>query len=269
MALCKKLFVTPGGYHAWLKRTPSSQQLSNATLLIEIKRVHQASDECYGYPRVHAKLNQEGITCGKHRVARLMRENDLKGKKFRRYKRHRPQHHIADNSTNLLRKRETVTSINQVWVGDMTFIRVGEDWAYLCVIMDLYSRKILSWTFARYRSAELVTQAVHKAAATNRCTSQTICHTDQGSEYTSHLYQDTLAKYQLQMSMSRKGHCWDNASMESFFHSLKTEMIYFNQFKTLTEAKSYITKYLKFYNNERIHSGIKYLTPLLCEQQAA
>lgn len=267
--MCAKLFVTPSGYHAWRKRNPSQQILNNEILLVEIRRVHKESNECYGYPRVHAKLNQEGIPCGKHRVARLMRENDIKGKKFRRYRRHRPQHHIADNSTNLLRKRSPVTSISQVWVGDITFIRVGDEWSYLSVIMDLYSRKILGWSFNRYRSAKLVTKTVLKAVNETRCSSGIICHTDQGCEYTSHLYQGTLKAHDLQMSMSRKGHCWDNANMESFFHSLKTEMIYFKKFKTLKEAKSYIVDYMYFYNNERIHSGINYLTPVLCEKQAA
>lgn len=261
--------MTPAGYHAWKKRNKSQQKLNNDALLVEIQRVHTQSFGCYGYPRVHAKLNQEGIVCGKHRVARIMRENDIRGKKFRRYKKHRPQHHIADNSTNLLRKREPVTSINQVWVGDITFIRVADEWNYLSVVMDLYSRKILSWSFEKYRSAKLVSKTVLNAVNNNPCTCDTICHTDQGCEYTSHLYQDTLKENDLRMSMSRKGHCWDNASMESFFHSLKTEMVYFNKFQTLEEAKSYIINYMHFYNNERIHSGINYLTPVLCEKQAA
>ena len=261
--------MTPSGYHAWRKRKPSSQKLSNDALLIEIKRVHKASHENYGYPRVHEKLKQEGFTCGKHRVARIMRENDIRGKKFRRYKKHRYQHHIAENSTNLLRKRKPVTSINQVWVGDITFIRVDDEWNYLSVVMDLYSRKILAWSFAKQRSAKLVTEVVYKALKENTTTSETICHTDQGCEYNSHLYHDALKTNGLKLSMSRKGHCWDNANMESFFHSLKTEMIYFNKFKTLDEAKSYIIDYMYFYNNERIHSGINYLTPVLCEKQAA
>ena len=231
--MCQVLFVTPAGYHAWRKRNPSQQKLNNILLLNEIKRVHNESHEAYGYPRVHAKLNQEGIRCGKHRVARLMRENDIKGKKFRRYRKHRPLHHIADNSTNLLRKREQVTSINQVWVGDITFIRVNNEWAYLSVVMDLYSRKILAWSFNARRSAKLVSATVLKAVKENKSTPETICHTDQGCEYTSHLYQDTLKEHGLLMSMSRKGHCWENANMESFFHSLKTEMIYFNTFDTL------------------------------------
>jgi len=135
--------------------------------------------------------------------------------------------------------------------------------------MDLYSRKIIGWSFAKNRSAKLVSETVNKAVIENHCTADTICHTDQGCEYTSHLYQNTLNEHGLRMSMSRKGHCWDNANMESFFHSLKTEMIYFNTFKTLEEAKSYIIDYMDFYNNERIHSGINYLTPVLCEKQAA
>jgi len=267
--LCVKLCVTRGGYHAWVNRKPNSRIIKNEDLLIEIRRVHFQSRECYGYPRVHAKLNQEGIACGRHRVARLMRENDIKGKKFRRYKKHRSQHHIADNSHNLLRKREPVTSTNQVWVGDITFIRVGDEWNYLSVVMDLYSRKILSWSFAKQRSAKLVSEVVCKALRDNVTTTETICHSDQGCEYSSHLYQNTLRDNGLKMSMSRKGHCWDNASMESFFHSLKTEMVYFNKFKTLEEANGYIIRYINFYNNERIHSGINYLTPVLCEKQAA
>ena len=267
--MCAKLFVTPGGYYAWLKRKPSQRSKNNQALLREIKRAHKASRECYGYPRIHAKLNQEGIRCGRHRVARLMRENDIKGKKFRRYRKHRHQHHIADNSANLLRKQAPVTAANQVWVGDMTFVRVGNEWAFLSVVMDLYSRKILGWTFAKERSAELVSSTVHKAATAHACTPETICHTDQGSEYTSHLYINTLKHFNLKMSMSRKGHCWDNANMESFFHTLKTEMIYFNKFNTLKEAKHHIVDYINFYNNERIHSGINYLTPVLCEKQAA
>lgn len=135
--------------------------------------------------------------------------------------------------------------------------------------MDLYSRKILSWSFAKERSAELVPETVHKAVLGNNCTGPTICITDQGSEYTPHLYVNTLKEHNLQMSMSRKGHCWDNATMESFFHSLKTEMIYFNQFTTLQEARRHIVDYMHFYNHERIHSGIHYLTPALCEKQSA
>ncbi len=231
--------------------------------------MHANSRETYGYPRVHAELKRQGITCGKHRVARLMRENGIMGKKARRFKCHRHKHHIYDASQNLLLKRDAVTATNQVWVGDITFVRVGKAWTYLSVVMDLFSRKIIGWTFEKHRSAELVSESLGMAADDNSYTDATIFHSDQGSEYASKLYQETLKERNIQISMSRKGHCWDNAHMESFFHSLKTEMIYFNHFKTLEEAMAYIIDYIHFYNHERIHSGLGYLTPVECEQMAA
>lgn len=191
------------------------------------------------------------------------------GKKARRFKNHRHKHHIYDASQNLLLKRDAVTTTNQVWVRDITFIRIGKRWSYLSVVMDLYSRKIIGWTFEKSRSAELVAESVMMAARSNQTTSETIFHSDQGSEYASRTYTATLRNMQIQMSMSRKGHCWDNAHMESFFHSLKTEMIYFNHFKSLEEATAYVVDYIHFYNHDRIHSGLNYLTPVECEQRAA
>jgi transposase InsO family protein len=231
--------------------------------------VHQESDQRYGYPRVHAELNRQGFVCGRHRVARLMRLNGIVGLKARRFKNHRHKHHIYDASRNLLLRRDPVTTINQVWVGDITFIRVGKQWSYLSVVMDLFSRKIIGWTFNKNRSAEMVRESLIMAANGNDYTEDTIFHSDQGSEYASKLYVNTLEERCIKMSMSRRGHCWDNAHMESFFHTLKTEMIYFRHFRTIEEATAYILEYIYFYNNKRIHSGINYLTPVECEQQAA
>lgn len=267
--LCRKLGVTRGGYYAWVEREQSQRALSNEALLVEIRRVHAASDERYGYPRVHATLKREGIVCGRHRVAKIMRENGIVGKKARRFKNHRHKHQIYDGSQNLLLKREPVTSINQVWVGDITFIRVDRQWTYLSVVMDLYSRKIIGWTFEKERSAELVCESLIMAANDNAHTHETIFHSDQGSEYASKTYVSTLGERNIKMSMSRKGHCWDNAHMESFFHTLKTEMIYFQHFKTLEEAMAYIVDYIYFYNHKRLHSGLGYLTPVEREQMAA
>jgi transposase InsO family protein len=267
--LCRKLGVSRGGYYAWVKRKKSQRTLANEALLEEIKRTHLESHERYGYPRVHAALNRQGICCGRHRVARIMRENGILGKKARRFKNHRHKHHIYDGSQNLLLNREPVTSTNQVWVGDITFIRVGKDWSYLSVVMDLYSRKIIGWTFEKQRSAELVSESLMMAAEGNATTNETIFHSDQGSEYASKTYINVLGERNIQMSMSRKGHCWDNAHMESFFHTLKTEMIYFQHFQTLEEATAYIIDYIHFYNHERLHSGLNYLTPVECEQMAA
>lgn len=138
--------------------------MANEALLVEVKRVHKESQERYGYPRVHAALNRQGIRCGRHRVARIMRENGILGRKARRFKNHRHKHHIYDGSQNLLLKRPPVTSINQVWVGDITFIQIDRDGSYLSVVMDLYRRKIIGWTFEKNRSAELVSESLIMAA---------------------------------------------------------------------------------------------------------
>lgn len=243
--------------------------MDDAELLREIRDVHEKSRQTYGYPRVHAALKQQGIVCGKHRVARLMRENDLMGKKARRFKKHRHRHERMWNSKNLLLNRQPVTGRNQVWVGDITFIKVAKEWSYLSVVMDLYTRKVIGWTFQKQRSSELVTESLLMAVNDNPPNPGTIVHSDQGSEYASRLYMQTLDDNHLKMSMSRKGHCWDNAHMESFFHSLKTEMIYFNHFRTLEEATAYIMDYIHFYNHERLHSGIGFQTPVEYARMAA
>jgi putative transposase len=252
-----------------MERKKSERALENEALLEEIKAVHKESHETYGYPRVHAALRRQGFSCGKHRVARIMRENGIVGRKARRFRNHRHKHHIYDTSQNLLLNRDAVTRSNQVWVGDITFIRVGKEWSYLSVVMDLYSRKIIGWTFEKNRSAELVAEAFLMAAEGNAHTKDTIFHSDQGSEYASKTYIRVLQERNVRISMSRKGHCWDNAHMESFFHSLKTEMIYFNHFKTLAEATAYIIAYIRFYNEQRLHSGLGYLTPSEYEKRVA
>jgi transposase InsO family protein len=198
-----------------------------------------------------------------------MRQNGIVGLKAKRFKEHYFRHLRSKNSHNLLLNRKAATSINQVWVGDITFIRVNKEASYLSVVMDKFSRKIIGWTFEKKRSADLVTESLIMAANNNAHTRKTIFHSDQGAEYTSKMHTNELKNRNIKMSMSRKGHCWDNAHMESFFHSLKTEMVYFNEFKTLEEAMAYIIEYIYFYNNERIHSGINYLTPVECELMVA
>lgn len=229
---------------------------------MEIKQIHKASQERYGYPRVHAALRHQGIHCGRHRVARIMRENGLVGKKALKFKRHRHRHHLQWDSKNLLLEHGPVTQKNQVWVGDVTFIRVGKDWSYLSVVMDRFTRKIIGWTFSRHTGAELVSESLLMALNEEQPGPGFIFHSDQGTEYASNLYQGLLKEYGIHVSMSRKGHCWDNAHMESFFHTLKTEMIYFQHFQTLEEATAYIIDYIHYYNHERLHSGLNYSTPV-------
>lgn len=243
--------------------------MDNESLLEQIKEVHEESRQTYGYPRVHAALKQQGIVCGRHRVARIMRENGIMGKKARRFKRHAHRHQRMWDSKNLLLSREEVTARNQVWVGDITFIRVGRQWSYLSVVMDLYSREIIGWAFDKSRSAELVRESLLMAVQGNPVEDGLIFHSDQGSEYASRIYMEALAESGIRISMSRKGHCWDNAHMESFFQSLKTEMVYFNHFRTLEEATAYIMDYIHFYNYERLHSGIGYDFPARYQRMAA
>jgi len=231
--------------------------------------VHKDNREVYGYPRIHQALKSEGIKCGRNRVARLMRENGIVAKMARRFKRHKHKHELFRSSTNLLLDREITSAKNQVWVGDVTFIRIGSRWSYLSTVMDLHTREIIGWSFSKNNDAMLVKESLLMAAADNPCTPEMIFHSDQGAVYASKLFRKALKKLDLQVSMSRKGHCWDNAFMESFYHSLKTEMVYFMKFKDLTEAIAHIMDYICFYNNKRLHSGIGYITPFQMANLAA
>ena len=236
--------------------------MANEALLAEIKQIHEDSQERYGYPRVHAALQRKGIRCGRHRVARIMRENGIIGKTAIKFKRHRHRHHLQWNSQNLLLDHGPVTQKNQVWVGDITLIRVGKDWSYLSVVMDRFTRKIIGWTFSRRTGAEFVSESLLMALNEEQPGRGLIFHSDQGTEYASNIYHRLLEERGIRLSMSRKGHCWDNAHMESFFHTLKTEMIYFQHFRTLEEATAFIIDYIHFYNHKRLHSGLDYRTPV-------
>ena len=190
-----------------------------------------------------------------------MRENGIVARMARRFKRHKYKHELFRNTTNLLLDREPTSAKNQVWVGDVTFIRVGTQWSYLSTVMDRHTREIIGWSFSKNNDAQLVKESLLMAASDNENTPQTIFHSDQGAVYASKVFRKIIESFDLRVSMSRKGHCWDNAYMESFYHSLKTEMVYFMEFKHLTEAISHIMDYIGFYNYKRLHSGLGYITP--------
>jgi len=261
--------VTRGGYYAWKKRQKSRRQYDNEALLKKIVDIHQHSRETYGYPRIHAALKQQGETCGRHRVARLMRSNDIVAKMSRRFKRHSHRHHLIREPKNLLLNRDPVQRANEVWVCDVTYIRVGKDWNFLCTVMDLYTRKIIGWHFARILNARLAKEALLMALQDNKPGPGTIFHTDRGIEFANKELKATLDEHNLLISKSRKGCCWDNANMESFYHTLKTEMVYFQSFKNLVEALAHIMDYIKFYNHDRLHSSLNYQSPINYELEAA
>ena len=198
-----------------------------------------------------------------------MRDNGIVAKMARRFKRHTHKHEHYHSTTNLLLGMKPTSGKNQVWVGDVTFIRVANKWSYLSTVMDRHTREIIGWSFSKRNDTQLVKESLLMATLSNDNTSQTIFHTDQGSNYLSKIFRKTLTEQNLRISTSRKGHCWDNAFMESFYHSLKTEMVYFMKFKHLLEAISHIMDYISFYNYKRLHSGIGYITPFQMAKLAA
>ena len=181
--LCRELGVTRGGYYAWRDRQPSPRKLENEKLLSKIVDIHQSSRETYGYPRVHAALKQQGEVCGRHRVARLMRDNNVVARMSRRFKKHSHRHHLLWEPKNLLLNRPPVKQTNEVWVGDVTYIRVGKSWNYLCTVMDLYTREIIGWAFHRKLNARLAKEALLMALQDQEPTDQIIFHTDRGVEF--------------------------------------------------------------------------------------
>lgn len=268
-ALCRKLGVSRGGYYAWRERQDSQRCMDDRKLLEEILEIFRASRETYGYPRVHAALKTRNIVCGRNRVARIMRENGLKARMARRFKYHRHRHAFFEGIPNLLLDQPHASAPNQVWVGDVSYIRVRGKWSYIGIVMDHYTRKVIGWSFSERHDSALVREALLMAVHTSPPTEHTIFHSDQGSEYANREYRAALDEAQLRVSMSRKGHCWDNAHMESFFGTLKTEMVYFQKFQRLEEAVAYITDYIRFYNCERLHSSLGYCTPTEFEVMAA
>ena len=267
--MCRKLGVTRGGYYAWKNRHKSPRQSHNEALLHKIVGIHQSSRETYGYPRVHATLRRQGESCGRHRVARLMRDNNIMAKMSRRFRKHNHKHHLLWEPKNLLLGREPVKQANEVWVCDVTYIRVGKDWNYLSTVMDLYTRKIIGWHFDRKLNAKLAKESVLMAIQDNNPGTGTIFHTDRGIEFSNKELKAVLEEHNLLISKSRKGCCWDNANMESFYHTLKTEMVYFEKFKNLIEATAHIIDYIHFYNHDRLHSSLDYQSPIEYELQAA
>ena len=267
--MCRKLGLSRSGYYAWRNRSKSQRAKENEKLLCQIEAIHDASRRTYGSPRVHAALCKRGYCYNRKRVARLMRENRIIAKMTEKFRpKNRSFTHYRGTS-NLLLNRKATTGKNQVWVGDITYIRVNKRWSYFAAVMDLHTRRIIGWSFSAKRTVELVKEAVLMAVCTSKPTTKTIFHSDQGIEYAANDYRKMLLELQLIPSMSRKGCCWDNAYMESFFHTLKTEMVYFQQFTNLAQAMAYIMDYITFYNTKRLHSGLDYNTPKQCDRLAA
>lgn len=266
---CQILEVSRSGYYEWQKRPPSRRSLANERLLEQIKIIHQVSRCLYGSPRIVATLKHKGATCGKNRVATLMRVNGIRAKTKKRFKRTTNSNHKYPLAANLVNQTFVANRPNEIWVSDITYIHTREGFLYLATVMDIYSRQIVGWAMDRTMTQWLVLEALKQARLHRNPSRGLIIHSDQGCQYASLDYQAFLKSQRYIPSMSRKGNCYDNACMESFFGTLKTELVEFETYQTRSEAKQSIFEYIEFfYNRTRLHSSLGYLSPYQFEKQS-
>jgi len=267
MKMCQALKVSASGYYDWRDRPESERSEENRILLSHIRVVHKKSRRTYGSPRVTEELNDSGILCSENRVARLMSENGIRAKRSRRFKVTTNSKHNYPVAKNLLNRQFEVASPNSVWVSDITYIWTTEGWLYFAGVVDLHSRMVVGWSMNHRITEQLTLDALHHAINRRQPPDGLLHHSDRGSQYASVNYQKLLREYQMTCSMSRKGDCWDNAVMESFFATLKTELIYHEHFIKREDAKLKIFDYIEmFYNRKRRHSSLGYKSPLQFEQ---
>jgi transposase InsO family protein len=259
-SMCKVLRVSRSGYYAWKNRIPSERQKANGELLEHIREVHTRSRKLYGSPRITAELNDKGVKCGKNRVARMMRDHGIRGlQKRRRFRRTTDSRHDYALAANLLVERRQV---ELVWAADMTYVPTAEGWLYVSAVMNVKSRKIIGLSMGDRISQDLASAALKDAVQRQRPSEGLIHHSDRGRQYASHAYQALLKENGITASMSRSGNCYDNAYMESFFGTLKTELVHGLRYRQRKEARLSIFEYvMMFYNRRRRHSALGYKSP--------
>jgi len=268
--LCDVLEVSGSGYYDWRKRPESNRSRENRQLIEKIKNYHRRSREIYGSPKIHRDLINEGETCGVNRVARLMSMSGIQSKVARKFAITTDSKNTMQAAPDMLQRKFTVESPDVAWVSDTTFIATREGWLYLAVILDLFSRQIIGWAMKNRNNTELVRDALTMAIWRRGRVKDIIVHSDQGSTYASSVYQQQLAGSKLRCSMSRKGECLDNAVAESFFGTLKNELVYHEDYKTREEARQSIFEYIEvFYNRRRRHAFLNYMTPVEYEEKHA
>jgi putative transposase len=260
--MCGVLGVSRSGYYSWLRRPVSQRVQANAALLERIQAVHLQSRQTYGAPRIHAELCAQGQPAGRHRIARLMRRHGLAAKMTRRFRLAARSKMNPPPAPNRLHAPFVIRQANRQWVTDLTFIPTRAGWLYLAVVLDLFSRKVIGWAMDLRITRGLACEALRMAIRMRRPDPGTVVHSDQGSQYASFEYQRLLTGNGLLASMSRKGHCYDNAVAESFFHTLKTELVGFEDYHTRDQARSSLFEYIEvFYNRMRRHSTLNYRSP--------
>lgn len=266
--MCRVLEVSVSGYYAWRKRPPSARAQANSALVEHIRRVHGASRHTYGSRRVHAALRQQGIACNHKRVERLMRLHGIRGCD-RRQRRPVTTHsrHTYPVAANLLARDFSAEAPNRKWLGDISYIDTAEGFLYLASLEDVFSRKIVGWAMDEHMETALVKRAMHMALVRRQPAEGLLHHSDQGSQYASDAYRTLLAQHHISVSMSAVGNCYDNAMKESFYATLKAECAS-QPFATRAQARTAIFEYIEgFYNRQRLHSALGYLSPEQFEQQ--
>jgi putative transposase len=265
--MCRVLTVSSSGYYDWLTRGRSQRERDNEELLLKIRRIHYEFRQAYGSLKVWKELQRRGSSCGKHRVARLRRLNGIEARRRRRFIITTRSKKIALPVGNILNRCFAPTQPNTAWVGDVTFLATRHGWLYLAILMDLYSRKIIGWSISERIDKQLVLQALDMAIVRRRTSRDVIHHTDQGSIYLSDEYVGKLNAYGMVQSVSRRGDCYDNAVAESFFSTLKNELLVGRAFQSRDEARREIFDYIEvFYNRKRLHQSLGYKTPEMIDE---
>jgi putative transposase len=265
--MCDTLDVSTAGYYAWRERPASFQEQRREALLVLIQVVHSEVKQRYGSPRIHAELAARGHNCCVNTVAKVMHDNDIKAKTARKFRCTTDSNHRLPVAANVLDRQFEPEEPNEVWLADITYVPTREGWLYLAVVEDLYSRRVVGWSMADTMTSRLVVDALEMAVQRRLPEEGLLAHSDRGSQYASEHYQRLLAKHGIECSMSGVGQCWDNAPMESFFGSLKKELVHHEDYQTRAEARASIFEYVElFYNNTRLHSSLGYLSPAAYEQ---
>ena len=266
-AMCKILEVSSSGYYDWVDRPISARDAANDILVNQIHEAYLATRYA-GYRTVHSKLKQNGIACNKNKVYRLMKKAGLQSKHKKKFKATTNSKHSNPVAPNILNRNFTVNKPNTAWVSDISYIWTNEGWLYLAVIIDLYSRAVVGWAMDARMTTTLIESALQMAIWKRKPPrdNSLIFHSDRGSQYASNQFQKLLKEHKIICSMSRKGNCWDNAVSESFFGTMKTELVYHCSYTTRKEAKQSIFEYIEvFYNQERLHSYLGYKAPMQFE----
>jgi putative transposase len=259
--LCRLLGVSASGYYAWRDRPVSAHRQHDLLLMDAIQSLHQGFRRSYGAARLHQELLKRGYSCSRRRVNRLMRALGIKASTTGLYAWRPGQHEFYSCTGNQLAHEDKPVETGVQWAGDFTYIKTQSGWLYHAVVLDLYSRKVVGWSFSRKRNAELTKSALRMALTRENPATGCLFHSDQGIEYAAHEYRELVEQAGLTRSMSRKGNPLDNATVESFFHTLKAELVHHRLFKNPIDAVAHIVEYIEFYNRDRLHSGIGYQSP--------